>query len=92
MMSFRYSLQNFEQSGAIRKLISKLTKASQLSEQGIIILGSGFESLSRYHVSPTTDCFGKYSPSDKGGKFTFYLNLELRPVPQARPQLVAVGP
>jgi len=56
MMSFRYSLQNFEQSGAIRKLISKLTKASQLSEQGIIILGSGFESLSRYHVSPTTDC------------------------------------
>ena len=35
--------------------------------------------LSRYHVSPTMDCFGKHCPSDKGGKFTFYLNLEAFP-------------
>jgi hypothetical protein len=32
--------------------------------------------LSRYHVSPTTDCLGKHLPSDEGRKFTFDLDFE----------------
>jgi hypothetical protein len=40
------------------------------------IVGCGCESLSRYHVSPTTDCLGKHLPSDEGRKFTFDLDFE----------------
>jgi len=71
--------QRLSVGGTHRDRISQtLGGRSEEISQVCVVWGKAV-ALSRYHVSPTTDCFGKHSPSDKGGKFTFYLNLEAFP-------------